>query len=484
MMRSVYFLLGFMLLSLGAVAQPDYQKFGLAIGVTDTDYPFNSNTNNKVQMIYLKRGGEYFAGSPNGVITHVWFYCPPGGGNTNVSLTNLRIKLGHTTNTTTSAAFTTTGLREVFFSSLYTIANVPSNGWVGFELQVPFSYDVDSSLLVEVSHDGVTNGFSLRADQIAPAQNKRTYGATGAGTGATDNQLADFGFTIKYDCDSVRNFRIVPGSITDTSAEVAWDYWSQQDSLYEYIITDSAHSPQTWGGNGPYIPGGNNFQPLTSSQNLEIKGLEPESCKWIWISKVCRTTSIADTSRKWVGLEICTLPACETPDFEIHHVGATTAVASWDPVPGVYQYEYAVSVLPTPPHQGTLTTYTNVLLQGLTNNWAYYFHLRALCTPMPLSKWGTKPFHTEAMSVHDLGAGDREISLFPNPAQNFIQIALSEPPVGKASIKIMDLSGRVLADQVMDAPQIQVPLGDWPAGVYMIHYQDDQARKVMKFTKH
>lgn len=483
MKRSLYLLMGFMLLSLGAMAQPDYQKFGLAIGVTDTDYPFNSNSNSKAQMIYLKRGGEYFAGSPNGVITHVWFYCPPGGGNTNVRLTNLRIKLGQTAQTTTSPAFST-GLTEVFFRPLYIIPTVPANSWVGFELRDPFPYDVNLSIMVEVSHDGVTNGFKLRADQIAPAQNKRTYGATGSSSGSVDNQLPDFGFSIKYDCDSVRNFRIVPGSLTDTSVEVTWDYWSEQDSLYEYIITDSSHSPQTWGGLGPYVPGGNNFQPLTSNQFLQITGLKPESCKWIWISKVCRTTSISDTSRKWVGLEICTLPECQTPEFEINNIAATTAVASWDPVPGVYQYEYAVSVLPDPPTQGTLTTYTNVLLQGLTNNWAYYFHLRALCAPMPLSKWGTKPFHTEAASVHDLGSGNREISLFPNPAQDYVQLTLSAPPIGKAGIRIMDLSGRLLSEHSMDSGTIRIPLGDWPSGIYMIHYQDDMAGKVLKFTKH
>lgn len=483
MKRSLFFLLGIMLMGLGATAQPDYQKFGLAIGVTDTDFPFNSNTNNKVQMLYLKRGGQYFAGAPNGVITHVWFYCPPGGGNTNVSLVNLRIKLGQTTATTTSPTFSTS-LTEVLFEPLYTIPVVPSNGWVGFELQTPFDYDVDLSLVVEVSHEGVTNGFSLRADQIAPAENKRTYGATGSSSGSVDNQLADFGFSIKYDCDSVRNFRIVPGSATDTSIQVTWDYWSQQDSLYEYIVTDSSHSPQTWGGNGPYVPGGNNFQPLTSSQGLQISGLEPESCKWIWISKVCKRTSISDTSRRWVGLEICTLPACETPEFEINNVGATTAIASWDPVPGVYQYEYAVSVSPTPPTQGTLTTYTNVLLQGLTNNWAYYFHLRALCNPIPLSRWGTKSFHTEAMSVEDFGDGTREMMAYPNPAYDQLTVRLANAPIGKASLQVMDLSGRVMMEHTVDGLENSLQLGALPSGMYMIHYQDDMSSKMMKFTKH
>lgn len=159
---------------------PEYD-YGLNIG--GNSFPFNSSASNKVQWLYIM--SEFNTPVPGGSITKI--YVRKGSGNINNPpvLTNLRVKIGAIPSTMTSFSsptYLTTEMTEVFFSPSYTGAVGGASTWFGIELDTPFQYDGTSNLVVEISQEGYTNGFSVRNTTINTTD-RRIFGNVSSPSG-------------------------------------------------------------------------------------------------------------------------------------------------------------------------------------------------------------------------------------------------------------------------------------------------------------
>jgi len=76
------------------------------------------------------------------------------------------------------------------------------------------------------------------------------------------------------------------------------------------------------------------------------------------------------------------------------------------------------------------------------------------------------------------------ISVYPNPANDFIGINLSSNATLK-EIKILDLTGRTIETRPVQKGEnnIRISVTDYPSGVYLISFTTDQGTKVRKFIK-
>ena len=63
------------------------------------------------------------------------------------------------------------------------------------------------------------------------------------------------------------------------------------------------------------------------------------------------------------------------------------------------------------------------------------------------------------------------IKLFPNPAQNFVEIIASD--YSSYTIDLLDLSGRLLKSDKSFAPNTKLDLSTIPEGVYLIRLQNN-----------
>jgi hypothetical protein len=92
-------------------------------------------------------------------------------------------------------------------------------------------------------------------------------------------------------------------------------------------------------------------------------------------------------------------------------------------------------------------------------------------------------FRTPAGVVNASTTGDG-ISVCPNPADDFIIISLSNAASLK-EIKILDLTGRIIETRPVQKGENHVRLGvlNYPSGLYLISFTDDQGTKVRKFIK-
>jgi hypothetical protein len=80
--------------------------------------------------------------------------------------------------------------------------------------------------------------------------------------------------------------------------------------------------------------------------------------------------------------------------LQVTNVTATQATISWNPVTGGTNYEYAVTLTPTPPASGTATTNISEPVSNLSNGLTYYVHVRTICNTLGGSEWLTSEFIT------------------------------------------------------------------------------------------
>ncbi len=86
-----------------------------------------------------------------------------------------------------------------------------------------------------------------------------------------------------------------------------------------------------------------------------------------------------------------------------------------------------------------------------------------------------------ATGVADMGNGI-DISLYPNPSNGFIHIALNEA-VGEAAITITDLQGKIIHSEQMSAATKSSMDIQAPNGVYFVHVKTTNGQSIMKFIK-
>ena len=86
-----------------------------------------------------------------------------------------------------------------------------------------------------------------------------------------------------------------------------------------------------------------------------------------------------------------------------------------------------------------------------------------------------------ATGVADIGNGI-DISLYPNPSNGFIHIALNEA-VGDAAITVTALQGKIIHSEHMSAATKSSIDIQAPNGVYFVHVKTENGQSIMKFIK-
>lgn len=104
-----------------------------------------------------------------------------------------------------------------------------------------------------------------------------------------------------------------------------------------------------------------------------------------------------------------------------------------------------------------------------------YYRLRQVDTN------GTTSYSTvQALSF----ATTADISVAPNPASGQASLQLGTMPVGQYQVTALDVTGRAIYQASAQGGQAQaLPVGQWPAGVYLIRVQGQSAVKTTRFVK-
>lgn len=142
-------------------------------------YPFNMGPGKRIQTLIKAGDFNQPISAPTGLITHFYVRIstyPLGP----ATYSGLNIKMGQTTATSLPTSFIP--LTDIVYQRSSVTLTAAAGTWLEFELDTPFEYDSNKSLVVEIEQCGVTgtfSGFSLAHTTGLPITgNGRSYSTT------------------------------------------------------------------------------------------------------------------------------------------------------------------------------------------------------------------------------------------------------------------------------------------------------------------
>jgi hypothetical protein len=262
-MSILFAFLGMLLVNM-AFAQPMYVNTFVAPG-NGNAFPFASATSNKVQFLYLP--GEFaFNGmsglssaAPSGGISKIWIR--PTSAVTGTIYSNVSIRMRQalpTVTTFTSGAFLTP--TTTVYNSTSVSLTTTANGWLAFNLQTPFFYDPNKTLIVEIEQQSYSGtGFSI--NQITTTNNRRIWGGFGSAAGTAGTSYANLGI----DVVSLSNNDIGVASIDSPTT-----FCTNNQAIY--VTVKNFGKNQVSGFNVNWTIDGVTQIPLTSTATLDTIG--------------------------------------------------------------------------------------------------------------------------------------------------------------------------------------------------------------------
>jgi len=89
-----------------------------------------------------------------------------------------------------------------------------------------------------------------------------------------------------------------------------------------------------------------------------------------------------------------------------------------------------------------------------------------------------------SVSVDPLASEEaNELRVYPNPAQDLLQIELKGTVKGKPNVMLMDLKGQVLRQVELSDSLTEINIQDLPQGMYLIRYHDAENTKTLRINK-
>ncbi|MBI1193473.1 MAG: T9SS type A sorting domain-containing protein, partial [Bacteroidetes bacterium] len=168
-------------------------------------------------------------------------------------------------------------------------------------------------------------------------------------------------------------------------------------------------------------------------------------------------------------------PVCEVPSNVIVAVLSNKANLNWDDVPGAVRYQIGGRRAGTTNFRYILATSSNRVVSGLSPGITYEFQIRAACPGDTSDFSPIDSFTTMLVKTSDElteATGLNNMSLSPNPAIDFVMVAVNAAQDGPAVLTITDLAGRTVLSQgvevVSGQNKVTLPTGNLPNGLYLV----------------
>ena len=176
--------------------------------------------------------------------------------------------------------------------------------------------------------------------------------------------------------------------------------------------------------------------------------------------------------------------SCGVPStLSLAGVTSTSVTLNWVQPAGSVGSQYIVSTSATPTGSGTNTTALTYSATGLTPSTAYYASVRDSCGVGNFSPWLTVPFTTSATTgITDIATGV-DLSVFPNPVKEEVNISINGAARFPASVQLMDISGRLITTKVAETASTSISMAGLSSGIYLLRYTDAEHTQTIRINK-
>ena len=326
-----------------------------------------------------------------------------------------------------------------------------TTGWTRFS--VPFNYVSSSSptyIMINVtsSANQVTSvaGSTLLLDDL-----EVVYAATA--------------------CTTVSGLTASP--IGTTTATISWTPAVGTVVGYVYTVTTSSTAPADGAGI------------FTTATSVPVTGLTAATSYYAWVYDSCAVGSASG----WVSYPFVTNSAsgcAAVTGLTASGITSNSATISWTAASGtVVGYVYTVTTSATTPADGagSFTTATSIPVTGLTSGTAYYAYVYDSCAAGSTSGWATVPFTTASTGINNINTGDFNITAFPNPVKDELNVNIAGANGKTGQVQLMDISGRIINTAVANTNTLTISMRGMPSGVYILRYINAERTQAIKINK-
>ena len=92
-------------------------------------------------------------------------------------------------------------------------------------------------------------------------------------------------------------------------------------------------------------------------------------------------------------------------------------------------------------------------------------------------------FKTFPLGVNTINGEGLGLEVYPNPAQNVLNLKMLGAIQQNATVSLTDISGRVLKHMQLDKNEMTIDIANIAPGIYQLQYKDDVNSKTIKVVK-
>jgi hypothetical protein len=340
------------------------------------------------------------------------------------------------------------------------------NGSISIEVSnsnTPYIYNWNNGSTSSVIQNLVQGNYSVTVTD--------GNGCTASGSTTLNNSI----------CPKI-NAQSVVSLISQTGATISWPAVSCA-AKYRVVVKNVSTGVQT--------------TTLVTAPNttLNLSGLQPNTTYQVRIRTQCSQngTVVSQLSpiRSFTTLNNQGIQCLPPSNVSISNITATTAQINWTPAAGAIQYNLRYRKLGTTTWVNTVISSglaSSITVQGLSNSTTYEFQLRTKCNSNPdeFSPYSAVfTFVTPAQRIEEIEA--LRTLIYPNPTNNNINVVINTVSETQTTIRITDLLGRVLLNETEELLSgnntITYNIGEYAAGVYLVHVGNGNTQQVYKVVK-
>ena len=171
----------------------------------------------------------------------------------------------------------------------------------------------------------------------------------------------------------------------------------------------------------------------------------------------------------------CPPSACDTPTNEqMHYSSRKKAIISWNASSGATSYQAQYRAQGSSNWTTKSTSNTSVNATGLNLGTTYEYRVRAICSGSN-SNYTAAGTYVHASGNLILGGTDDYVSIYPNPANDFVRVELLTELSNNASVSIIDATGRevTVVTNLTDRNLIEIATMNLSSGIYILKVEDE-----------
>ncbi len=351
-------------------------------------------------------------------------------------------------------------------------ANITSStadlSWTAVSGTTGYDYLIDQNATVQYPNTPVTTmATTVNATGLTPATNYYLH-VRNRCSATNFSPWITIPFTTLPPCKPPVGFHTT--DLSYNYAKINWSPWASALS-YDYVVDQS-----------PAAPMGTTGVINTIATSAPVPGLSENTWYYVHIRSLCAGNEVSN----WSLDSFLTPIICRNPELAVDHINVDEGVTYWSPVPTAYEYEYALTQSSTPPAVGTKYNYTSIHTSALKDGVDYYMHVRCHCESVGVfstSGWSTVSFKTFPLGIDEATGKEINLSVYPNPVKEMMYIEISGNVNGTGKLQLLDIAGKTLRQMEINRNKTPIDMSGYPAGVYILKYEDLSRNKTIKINK-